>query len=86
MDKKSILSMVKGTKWNVSRIQDNIKMVQVSVPGTKINVYWGTSTVMVQHGHGKQEVTKYVTLGQLENMLGLRSWFSKFLFGKKGDK
>lgn len=71
--KEKILEIIFKSGWAVRKDQDNIKMIQIQKGNRKINIYWGTMTIILLNAKSAYyETVRDVDLDQLREYLGVK--------------
>lgn len=77
--KNTILAMLKDSDWTLIKDQDNIKMMQFQNGRRKVNIYWGTMTVV--DNMYQPTVVKSADLEYLRFKMNLKkeNWLQKLI-------
>lgn len=68
--KEKVLEIINKSDWAIIKDQDNIKMIQVQSGKKKINIYWGTMTVV--YTENAQFPVYDVGFNHLRDILGVK--------------
>lgn len=63
--KDRILQIAKDSDWTLIKDQDNIKMMQFQNGADKMNVYWGTMTVVLLEKGAQPQTMNGVTVSDI---------------------
>lgn len=76
--KDRIVKLLEKSDWTIIKDQDNIKMIQIMDGPKKVNIYWGTMTLVFLENGGTVSYHNR-TLEQMKVLLGLKKdrWLEK---------